>query len=237
MMRTDQRSRTRVRVVVVAVVIGTMLSAGALLVAIGSPERGGSPEIVAAVPPSTVTDGSAGPGAERFGMAAGFAPGRDGATVAAIRYATASQRWLYLTDQQIADAVRSITTPTKGQRLADQVVADVRAARDRLRVSSGRVWWLVRPLAWHVESFRADEATVSVWTVTVLSAETVAAPQSEWLTVTVDLVWLDGDWRVDGVRDAAGPTPMVGPNDGPWDAVPFDEALDGFTRIDAEPVS
>jgi hypothetical protein len=236
-MRTDQRSRTRVRVVVVAVVIGAMLSAGALLVANGSPQRAGSTETATAVPSPTVTDGPTGPGAERAETAAGFAPGRDGAMAAAIAYATAPQRWLYLTDEQIADAVRAIAAPTAGQRLADQVVAEVRAARDRLRVSPGRVWWLVRPLAWHVESFRADEATVSVWTVTVLSAETVAAPQSEWLTVTVDLVWLDGDWRVDGVRDAAGPTPRVGPNDEPWDAVPFDEALDGFTRIDAEPLA
>ena len=50
-----------------------------------------------------------------------------------------------------------------------------------------------------------------MWTVTVLSAEDVAAPQSEWITVTIDLAWVDGDWRVDAVRDTPGPTPMSGP--------------------------
>lgn len=92
----------------------------------------------------------------------------------------------------------------------------------------------MRPLAWRVESFRDTQARVSVWTVTILSAAGVAAPQSEFLTVTLDLAWLDGDWRVDGVRDTPGSTPITGPHDQPWDAEPFDRALDGFTRMDGE---
>ncbi len=111
------------------------------------------------------------------------------------------------------------------------------AARERLGTSPGRVWWLVRPLASRVESFRSHEASVAVWTVTVLSAEEVASPQTEWVTVTVDLAWVDSDWRVDGIRNRPGPTPMTGPNDQPWNAVPFDDALAGFTRLDGEPVS
>jgi hypothetical protein len=234
MMRTAERTKVRV---VVAVVIGTMLSVGALLVVVGSREHAASSGPATSMSPSTAADESRGPEADRAWTGSGFVPGRDGATAAAIAYATASQHWLYLNDDQISDAVRAIATPAAGQRLADQVVSEVSAARDRLRVSSGPVWWLVSPLAWHVESFQADEATVSVWTVTVLSAEKVAAPQSEWVTVTVDLVWLDGDWNVDGVRDTAGPTPMGGPNDEPWDAVPFAESLEGFTRLGVEPAA
>ena len=99
------------------------------------------------------------------------------------------------------------------------------------------MWWLVRALAWKVESIDRREARVSVWTVTVLSAAKVAAPQSEWMTVTVDLRWVHGDWRVDDVRDVLGPTPMMGPKDRAWDAEPFDDALDGYARLDGEPVS
>jgi hypothetical protein len=115
-------------------------------------------------------------------------------------------------------------------------VLDVSTAREQLDASPGRVWWLVRPLAWRVDRFVADEARVSVWVVTILSAAEVAAPQAEYGTVTIDVAWVDGDWRVDAVRDTPGPTPMTGPHDQPWDAVPFDEALDGFTRMDGEPV-
>jgi hypothetical protein len=98
------------------------------------------------------------------------------------------------------------------------------------------VWWLVRPLAWHVDAQSADRATVSVWVMTILSAEKVAAPQTDFATVTVDVAWIDNGWRVDEVRDTPGPTPMTGSGDQPWDAGPFDRALAGFTRMDGEPV-
>lgn len=187
--------------------------------AVGSPVRG---------------DGSSG-GSENVPV--GFSHDEDGAAQAAIAYSAVSQGWLYLTDDEIRAAVVEVATPAAAPRLAEDVVADVSVARGRLGASAGRVWWLVRPLAWDVESYASDEARVSVWTVTVLSAAGVAAPQTEWMTVAVDLAWVDGGWRVDAVRSAPGPTPMTGPNDRPWDAEPFDHALSGFTRIGAEPVS
>ncbi|RMH80574.1 MAG: hypothetical protein D6683_05055 [Actinomyces sp.] len=155
---------------------------------------------------------------------------------AAVAYATASQRWLYFTDEEIRAAVGGIATPVAAARLADEVVAEVSMARDQLARASGRIWWLVRPLAWRVEHYGPHEARVSVWTITILSAAGVAAPQTEFLTVTLDLAWVDGDWRVDGVRNSPGPTPLAGPHDQPWDAEPFDRALDGFVRMDGEPV-
>lgn len=180
--------------------------------------------------------GGSGPSLERAGLDVGFAADQDGAVAAAVSYATASQRWLYFTDDEIRDAVAEIATPVAAPRMADEVVLEVSTAREQLGASPGRIWWLVRPLAWRVEHHDADDARVSVWVVTILSAAEVAAPQSEFRTVTLDLAWVDGDWRVDGVRDAPGPTPLSGPQDQPWDAVPFDDALDGFTRLDGEPV-
>ena len=234
-MRSD--SHSRIRLAVWVGVVAAMVLFGALLVAFGSPDRGkaSDPPADSARPP--VPAGVAGPVAEQAGLPAGFAHDRAGATAAAIAYATAPQRWLYFTDDEIVAAVNAIATPVAAPRLSEEVVTDVRSARDRLGESPGRVWWLVRPMAWRIESFTPDEASVSVWTVTVLSAEEVAAPQCEWVTVTVDLAWIDGDWRVDGVRDTPGPTPITGPGDQPWDAVPFDEALGGFTRMDGEPVT
>ena len=167
----------------------------------------------------------------------GFDSGERGAVAGAVAYATASQRWLYFTDDEIQAAISEIATPAAAPRLASDVVTDISMARDQLRKSSGRIWWLVRPLAWRVDDFRDGEARVSVWTVTILSAAGVAAPQSEFVTVTLDLAWVDNDWRVDGVRDTPGPTPITGPHDQPWDAEPFDQTLDGFTRVGGEPRS
>jgi len=158
-----------------------------------------------------------------------------GAVEAAIAYTAASQRWLYLSDGDITQAVTDIATAEAADRLASEVVEEVRTSRDELALSPGRVWWLVHPLAWRVETYSRDDATVAVWTMTVLSAAEVAVPQSAWMTVTVDLEWSGGAWRVGAVRDRPGPTPMTGPRDEPWDSRPFDDALDGFTRLPEEP--
>lgn len=227
------------RVAVLAAVAVVALVAGALLVRLtrDTPHPPGRDDTgPAASPRPPAPEGATGPTGEAAGVPVGFADDEPGAVAAAIAYATASQRWLHFTDDEIEAAIDEIATPVAAPRLAEDVVADVSMARDQLVRSSGRIWWLVRPLAWRVDSFRDTEARVSVWTVTILSAAGVAAPQSEFLTVTLDLAWVDGDWRVDGVRDTPGPTPITGPKDQPWDAEPFDEALDGFTRMDSEPV-
>jgi hypothetical protein len=180
--------------------------------------------------------GPSGPTEERGGMAVGFSRDETGAVAAAITFATASQRWLYFTDDEVEAAVRAIANPPAADDLVATVVDEVSSAREQLGESPGRVWWLVRPLAWSVLDRSEDRATVEVWAVTVLSAVEVAAPQAEWRTFTVDLAWSGGDWTLEDIRDTAGPTPMVGPGDRPWDAIPFDEALEGFVRLDGEPV-
>ena len=223
---------------ILAAVAVVALVAGVLLVRLTrdtSHASGRADTAPATSPRPPAPEGATGPTGAAAGLPVGFAADEPGAVAAAIAYATASQRWLYFNNGEIKTAVAEIATPVAAPRLAEDVVADVSMARDQLARSSGRIWWLVRPLAWRVDSFRDTEARVSVWTVTILSAAGVAAPQSEFLTVTLDLAWVDGDWRVDGVRDTPGPTPITGPKDQPWDAEPFDKALDGFTRMDSEP--
>ena len=229
------------RTAVIASTVVLALVAGVLLIRFGHESSSGSnrdhPRPGSEAPRPTVASGTAGPAGDAAGVPVGFSGDEPGAVAAAVAYSTASQRWLYFTDEEIEAAIAEIATPVAAPRLAQDVVADVAMAREQLAQSSGPIWWLVRPLAWRVDDFRDTQARVSVWTVTILSAASVAAPQSEFLTVTLDLSWVDGDWRVDSVRDTPGPTPITGPHDQPWDAEPFDQALDGFTRMDGEPVS
>jgi hypothetical protein len=224
-------NNSRIRLAMAGASLLAVVLVGALLVTLGRPGKG-SGAVVVTQPAAPGSYGTL----SAEGIAGGITRDSEGASRAAVAYATASQEWLYLTDQQITDAVTAIATQASAQRLASDVVDDVRAARERLGKSAGRVWWLVRPLAWRVSAQTPDEATVEVWILTVLSAQEVAAPQTEFATVTVELAWSDDDWRVDAVRDTPGPTPMTGPNDQPWDAEPFDKSLNGFTRIDGEPV-
>jgi hypothetical protein len=234
---TAQSSRRRI--VTAGTVIAALLLVGALLSTTGSDAPDERTPATSRPKPgrSVVPTGIVGPAREEAGMPVGFAQGEHGAVAAGVAYATGSQRWLYFTDDQIRAAITQIATPASAHRLTENVLSDVGTARKHLGASPGRVWWLVRPLAWKAEIHGDNDARVSVWVVTILSAAKVAAPQTEWMTVTVDLAWVHGDWHVDAVDDVPGPTPMTGPKDRPWDAHPFDEALSGFTRLDEEPVS
>ncbi|HWL43135.1 MAG TPA: hypothetical protein VNQ73_09335 [Ilumatobacter sp.] len=218
-----------------AALAAVVLAAGATLVRCSVTGPSSAPD---PAPATTVVDaapvavGGAGPAGEAAGMPVGFSGTRDGAVAAAVAYAGASQRWLYFDDDEIAAAVGVLATSAAAGRLTAEVVSEVGLARDALGQSSGRVWWLVHPLATRVEFFTGDAARVSVWTVTVLAASGVALPQSEWMIVTIDLAWDDGDWRIDDVRSALGPTPILSPKDEPWPSERFDTGLDGFARID-----
>lgn len=232
---TDDMAPRRRLVIAATALVLVIIVVAFTLGASGSSERR-SPEPANQSPAPPRSTAPSGPTGEQGGMAVGFSQDEPGAVAAAIAFATASQRWLYFTDDQIEAAVRTIASPAAADDLVATVVAEVSNAREQLGESPGRVWWLVRPLAWSVLDRSDDHASVEVWAVTVLSAAEVAAPQAEWRTFTVDLAWDEGDWKLDAVRSTAGPTPMVGPGDRPWDAIPFDGALDGFVRLDGEPV-
>jgi hypothetical protein len=162
--------------------------------------------------------------------------GRDegSAVAAALAYSASSQRWLYLGEREVAEAVAQIAAPQSVDDLVAEVVEETGTVQEELAKSEGPVWWWVDPLAWRVEAYSDARASVAVWAVTVLSAQGVAVPQSEWMTVTVDLEWVEGDWRITAIGDRPGPTPIASPRDEPWDAVPFTEALEGFTRLGEE---
>lgn len=158
----------------------------------------------------------------------------EGARAVAVADVAASQNWLYLRDGEVDQSVRAMAAPTAAAALVQSELAELRDAREALSRSSGRVWWIVRPLTSRVERFDPGAARVDVWTVTVLSAVDVAAPQADWARVTVDLVWVDGSWRLVDIAEAAGPTPQTGTKDTPWQAGSFDKALDGYQRIGSE---
>lgn len=161
-------------------------------------------------------------------------PPRQEVRDAAITYASASQDWLYLTDDQIEEAIRAVTVPERADQLVRETVSELGVARDGLQYSAGRIWWFVRPLATKVESLTSDQALVSVWVVTVLSAADVAVPQSDWMTLDIALRRVSDRWLLESIDDTVGPTPLSGVRDEPWQPEPFDDALAGFERIGSE---
>lgn len=213
-------------VVLVAVVFLAGMAASTLL--LGHDRAPAAPGIPAPSSPE--------PSSESGSDEARPAPRADeaGAVDAALALAGASQSWLYLADDELEGAVRAVAAEASADTLVDDTLAEVGLVRDALSQSTGRIWWLVRPLAWRVDSFDPRRAVVSVWTVSTLSASGVAMPQADWMTVTFDLTWERGDWRLIGTHEVPGPTPQLGGRDTAWDPVPFDDALAGFRRVGAE---
>lgn len=209
-----------------ALVVG--LVAGGLMAGTDQ-DRGESEGPPPSVVPATSTDIDADVGDDRSSAV------EESAMAAAVEYATASQDWLYLTDEEIEAEVRDIAAPGSADRLVEETVGELGLARDGLMESAGRVWWLVRPLAVKEVSSTGSRAEVSVWVVTVLSASDVAVPQSDWSTLDLVLVRDGGRWLLESIDDEPGPTPISGVRDEPWQPEPFDDALDGFFRMGSEP--
>lgn len=209
-----------------ALVVGVV--AGSLMA--GTDQDRGEPDgAVPSVAPAASTDVDAAVGDDRSSAV------DESPVAAAVEYATASQDWLYLTDEEIEAEVRAIAAPGSADRLVEETVGELGLARDGLMASAGRVWWLVRPLAVKEVSSTSSRAEVSVWVVTVLSASDVAVPQSDWSTLDLVLVRDKGRWLLESIEDEPGPTPICGVRDEPWQPEPFDDALDGFVRIGSEP--
>ena len=223
----------RVPLLVAAVVV--VFAAGVLLTRTGtSPAETGDEPAASDVeqPANDVTLGAGSPAVPS--EAANETSGdEDGAVSTALELASVAQDWLYLSDEDLDAAVRSVAAPASADRLVEEVLAEVGLARDALARSPGRVWWVVRPLAWRVDTFTSRRAQVSVWTVSVLSAADVAMPQSDWTTTAFDLEWRGDRWRLVSMNDTPGPTPQVGGRDQVWEPEPFDDALAGFSRVGA----
>jgi hypothetical protein len=240
---TANAARTHRAKALIGVSLLAVAVVGGLLVGLGRSGRVPADEAPEPVPADERPDGDetrtpSGSTPDRnvvtAGVTGGFGNDERGAVAASVTYTALSQRWLYLSDDEVAAIVAKVAAPGAEQRMTREVLADVRTARRELAASPGRVWWLVHPLAWKTLSYSPSEASVAVWTVTVLSAAEVAAPQAEWMTITVDLSWSVGGWRVETVDDRPGPTPMTGPRDDPWDAEPFDDELAGFIRLEGD---
>jgi hypothetical protein len=217
------------RTVVLAAAVPTALLLGVLVLGAGGGDESSRFETVSTTGTSVVADDRDRSAPRLQGSAT---DGSAGAIEAAVVAASAPQRWLYADEETITAEVLAMSTTEAGRALADLTVSDLRTAREDLSLSPGPVWWIVHPLATRVASITSTAAEIEVWTVTVLSAVEIAAPQTEWLTVTVDLHH-DGDrWLVEAIRDRPGPTPALGPGDDPWDAAPLADRLDGFVRLD-----
>lgn len=64
------------------------------------------------------------------------------------------------------------------------------------------------PIRFDLLSYSPSEATVRFWIVSVVTGSKRETVDEAWGTATVELIWIDGEWRVSGTENSNGPTPL-----------------------------
>jgi hypothetical protein len=155
----------------------------------------------------------AGPAAvDEFGVPHGWRRDADGAlaaAVSAVRLTGSIARAGFITR---SDMIAALATERYGPKLASESsnqLAEMTTALGEASVAPGDLVWSELPLTARVLQADDKGALVEVWAVLVVGVLDLGAPRQAWRTVTVDLAWEAGDWKVDGWSAQPGPTPLL----------------------------
>lgn len=180
----------------------------------------------ARAPPASDSGGEGGaavegPGPERAeaGIGVGFAPSRAGAVAAAETYKRVLLEELGTGEgSRWQDMIRTVAVEPEAmiERLG-RGLEDVRAQQD------ADYDYRVVPVAWRMESYTEQRATVAVWTVSL----TPGAEQGLGVGGLVQLRWTDDDWKLVSMEGEAPPYRPLRPGDA--------EGLDDYRRFEYRP--
>lgn len=151
---------------------------------------------------------------------------RSGAVASATDFAR-SMGSVRASDEDYVDEIAAIAAPswrTEARRLAQNGLNFV---TDRYG-PRGEITFV--PIRYRVSNFSPSQATVQVWGV-VLSSRPTDGIDSTWGVSTIELVYLDGGWRVRGGTSDPGPTPDLKES---TDSAPM-SALEEFTEYRSGP--
>jgi hypothetical protein len=141
-----------------------------------------------------------------------------GAVAAAANYARVLSSTLILDRSRRRAAIEALAAPEtlrRQQRAWDQAVAELTKGLGIADGGSqdGTVLLRAVPVGWRLEEYTGDRATVAIWVTSVLGAlggSPGGMPVREaWGTTTVELRWVDGDWKQLQITNKDGPVPIA----------------------------
>jgi hypothetical protein len=156
-----------------------------------------------------------GPRTDQLGVPVGWSRDASGARAAAVSAVSLTGELARAGFITRSDMIQVLASRRYGPTLADLSAAQLDAFIDDLAgegLTPSQLLLQERPLTAVVESATADSATVQVWALLVAGGDPLGSPRQLWRTVTVELVWEEGDWQVDGWTVRAGPTPALATN-------------------------
>lgn len=145
--------------------------------------------------------------AERFvhGVPVGYPRTQEGAIQAATNFTRVMASALENPDTYRA-VLMTMAAPSwvsDAERVAEN---GIRFFKDRYGLGGSSTF---SPLRYRVNSYSNTRATIQLWGVTVATGPRTDGIEESWLTGTVELSWVSGDWRIADQSSEPGPTPEL----------------------------
>ena len=149
------------------------------------------------------------PRVDQSGVPVGFARTQSGARDAAIAYVQLGDLLLSLDPSAADDVLRRVASRDSSDQFVQSELAGFTQLRNALGRGSGPIRLRVGVVATRVDAFSEDRARVRLWRVAVLSRDGMTNPGEQWATVTYDLVWEQGNWKIWSETNVPGPDPAA----------------------------
>jgi hypothetical protein len=153
------------------------------------------------------------------GIATGYPHTPEGAQSAAVNYSVAlGSSQMYATTTRHA-IVATVADPNVEGALDSQMDPSYTSLANKLGLRNGQgpagETFVSRtvPVGTKADSYDLQHATVEVWSTGLigLAGTGSTTPVTQyWFTVTIQLDWTGGDWKVSGYSQKDGPTPVAG---------------------------
>jgi hypothetical protein len=162
--------------------------------------------------------GQVGPRKVVSGVPVGYQHSEQGAVAAAANYARVLSSTLILDRSKRHAAIEALAAPealARQQRAWDQAVALLTKGLGVADggTTDGTVLLRAVPVGWRLKEYTGDRATVAIWVTSVLGA--LSGPpngvpvREAWGTTTVELRWVEGDWKQLRATNTDGPVPIA----------------------------
>lgn len=157
------------------------------------------------------------------GIPSGFAHDQQGAESAAANYSVVLVSADILKPSRRSEIVQQVFAADKAADLEDSLntvyskdfLTKVGLDEDGNAPAGSTYVSRTMPVGTTATSYSDSTATVEVWCTGVfgMASESTTSPvTSDWFTMTLQLRWEDGDWKVDSFAQKEGPAPVNGDN-------------------------
>ncbi|WP_030423283.1 hypothetical protein [Streptomyces sp. NRRL F-5065] len=148
---------------------------------------------------------------------------QQGAESAAANYAVALVSADILNPDRRAEIIRQVFVADKQDALTEkfakaytkEFLSDIGLDEKGNARGGGTYISRTSPLGTRTTDYSGPTASVDVWCTGVFGTageKTTEPVTSDWFTITLQLRWSDGDWKVDSFSQKAGPSPVPGDN-------------------------